>query len=132
MLQTIEKMLFPTFISTIEEWNRNLLDLSILYKFLQLCTQDGLDCLPMIAETYGSWHPESLSALRTIAKRRSGRINQDFQHIWEQLQQKIAVLIQRSNANMIASLTPWNSTDSDPHARTPSLRSQYQSWPSQL
>ena len=62
------------------------------------CERQGMNFVPMIAETSGGWHTDALKTLLGIARAHSARTGQRTAQVLEVFLQRTSVCIRRANA----------------------------------
>ena len=77
-----------------------------LKKHFRSCQLNGVNFVPLVAETLGGWDQDAVFHLRAFAKQASSRSPIQPEIVCKQLFQRLSVLLQRANAGLIFSRAP--------------------------
>jgi hypothetical protein len=70
-------------------------------KFGKRCQDEGLGFIPLVVESLGRWHNDSLEVLLLIASRAAARCNEDIQYARKMFINRLSVCLQKGNAAII-------------------------------
>lgn len=79
---------------------------SKINKHARPCQANGIAFIPLVVETLGGWDSDALFHLRAIAKQTAARSATQAPVVIRQFFQRLSVLLQRSNAALIAARAP--------------------------
>ena len=75
-------------------------------KYSDRCEAEGIEFIPLIVDTFGGWHKESLEVVSKLGRQVSRQTGKEEEEIVRQLRQRVAILLVRDNVNMFDSRTP--------------------------
>ena len=75
-------------------------------KYSERCEAEGLAFVPMIVDTYGGWHKDSLEALIKLGRQVARQTGKEEEETVRQLRQRVAILLVRYNVAMFDSRSP--------------------------
>ena len=75
-------------------------------KYLQPCANEGIEFFPMVVETLGGWHPDSCELITRLARQLASRSGGDAEETTRHLYQRLSILLNRGNSNLILSRIP--------------------------
>ena len=62
--------------------------------------------IPLVVDTFGGWHKDSLEVITKLGRQVSRQTGKEEDEIVRQLRQRVAILLVRDNVNMFDSCTP--------------------------
>ena len=71
-----------------------------------LCRQQGLAFLPLVAESLGAWHPSAQKQVKKLGSALARHTGQPDGEATGHLWQRLGVLLQRGNANLFNNRIP--------------------------
>ena len=74
--------------------------------FRDRCEAEGIEFIPLIVDTFGGWHKESLEVVSKLGRQVSRQTGKEEEEIVRQLRQRVAILLVRDNVNVFDSRTP--------------------------
>ena len=75
-------------------------------KYSERCEAEGFIFVPMIVDTYGGWHKESLEVLTKLGRQVARQTGKEEENTVRQLRQRVAILLIRDNVAMFDSRSP--------------------------
>ena len=75
-------------------------------KYSQRCDAEGLVFVPIIVDTFGGWHKDSLDALTRLGRQVARQTGKEEEETVRQLRQRVAILLVRDNVTMFDSRSP--------------------------
>ena len=75
-------------------------------KYSDWCEAEGIEFIPLIVDTFGGWHKESLEVVSKLGRQVSRQTGKEEEEIVRQLRQRVAILLVGDNVNMFDSRTP--------------------------
>ena len=75
-------------------------------KYIDRCEAEGIVFFPLVVDTFGGWHKDSLEVITKLGRQFSRQTGKEEEEIVRQLRQRVAVLLVRDNVNMLDSRTP--------------------------
>ena len=78
-------------------------------KYIDRCEEEGIVFFPLVVDTSGGWHKDSLEVITKLGRqvsRQTGKEEEEIVRQLRQLRQRVAVLLVRYNVNMFDSRTP--------------------------
>ena len=75
-------------------------------KYSNRCEAEGIVFIPLIVDTFGGWHKDSLEMVSKLGRQVSRQTGKEEEEIVRQLRQRVAILLVRDNVNMFDSRTP--------------------------
>ena len=70
------------------------------------CRRQGIAFLPIVAETFGGWHPDAKKEVKTLGAALARHTGQEegeaVSHLWSRL----SILLQRGNAAILGNRNP--------------------------
>ena len=77
-------------------------------KYSNRCEAEGIEFIPLIVDTFGGWHKESLEVVSKLGRQVSRQTRKEEEEIVRQLRQRVAILgtMVGDNVNMFDSRTP--------------------------
>ena len=67
----------------------------------RLCTEAGIDFVPMVAESTGAWEPGALRTLKQLAQASSLRTGRDRKAVLAETLQRLSVVVRRAQARAL-------------------------------
>ena len=80
-------------------------------KYSDRCEAEGIEFIPLIVDTFGGWHKESLEVVSKLGRQVSRQTGKEEEEIVRQLRQRVAILLVRDS--MFDSRTPSLSSRSN-------------------
>ena len=75
-------------------------------KYSERCEAEGIVFIPLVVDTFGGWHKDSLEVITKLGRQVSRQTGKEEDEIVRQLRQRVAILLVRDNVNMFDSRTP--------------------------
>ena len=75
-------------------------------KYSERCLAEGIVFIPLVVDTFGGWHKDSLEVITKLGRQVSRQTGKEEDEIVRQLRQRVAILLVRDNVNMFDSRTP--------------------------
>ena len=75
-------------------------------KYSERCEAEGLAFVPIIVDTFGGWHKDSLDALNKLGRQVGRQTGKEEEETVRQLRQRVAILLVRDNVTMFDSRSP--------------------------
>ena len=75
-------------------------------KYSERCEAEGFVFIPIILDTFGGWHKESLDALKKLGRQVARQTGKEEEETVRQLRQRVAILLVRDNVTMFDSRSP--------------------------
>ena len=75
-------------------------------KYSERCEAEGLQFIPIIVDTFGGWHKDSLEALSKLGRQVGRQTGKEEEETVRQLRQRVAILFVRDNVTMFDSRSP--------------------------
>ena len=73
-------------------------------KYSDRCEAEGIEFIPLIVDTFGGWHKESLEVVSKLGRQVSRQTGKEEEEIVRQLRQRVAIQLVRDNVNMFDSI----------------------------
>ena len=70
------------------------------------CEAEGIVFIPLIVDTFGGWHKDSLEVVSKLGRQVSRQTGKEEEEIVRQLRQRVAILLVGDIVNMFDSRTP--------------------------
>ena len=65
-------------------------------KYSDRCEAEGIEFIPLIVDTFGGWHKESLEVVSKLGRQVSRQTGKEEEEIVRQLRQRVAILLVRN------------------------------------
>ena len=75
-------------------------------KYSERCEAEGIVFIPLVVDTFGGWHKDSLEVITKLGRQVSRQTGKEEDEIVRQLRQRMAILLVRDNVNMFNPRTP--------------------------
>ena len=75
-------------------------------KYGDRCEAEGFIFIPMIVDTFGGWHKESLDVVTKLGRQVGRQTGKEEEDTVRQLRQRVAILLVRDNVSMFDSRSP--------------------------
>ena len=75
-------------------------------KYGDRCEAEGFMFIPMIVDTFGGWHKESLDVVTKLGRQVGRQTGKEEEDTVRQLRQRVAILLVRDNVSMFDSRSP--------------------------
>ena len=75
-------------------------------KYSERCEAEGIVFIPLVVDTFGGWHKDSLEVITKLGRQVSRQTGKEEDEIVRQLRQRMAILLVKDNDNMFNPRTP--------------------------
>ena len=70
-------------------------------KYFQACDREGIQFFPVVVESLGGWHADTVTAVSKLARQLASHTGKDAEETTRHLFQRISLLLMRGNAALI-------------------------------
>ena len=77
-----------------------------MLKAAEACQQEGVIFMPMVTESFGGWHEVAVTEVERLGAALARQSEQDEDEAVRHLWGKLAILLQRGNAAILANRVP--------------------------
>ena len=77
-----------------------------LAKYYNDCKSVAVEFLPLAVETWGGWHTEALSTLKTLSKQLARQQGKDENETQRHTFQRLSILLQKGNVSLLTARVP--------------------------
>ena len=75
-------------------------------KYSAPCQSEGISFFPVIVETFGGIHPDSVLVINKLARQLASQTGGKYEEVARHTYQRLGILLARGNSALITSRTP--------------------------